>query len=511
MVWGAPTPCSSGGRSAVHTSRGTLASWASTTAGCSSTAAVPLVHSTTAGRPVAIPSPSARKPADRSSWCTWSRTPPVGGQRQRHRRRARAGRHHRVGQSRPDPLVDERRAERGGGRLRRFGAGHARQPRLRGATSSATPHRRRHHRSPADRPAARRPPRLSRRAEARPGSGGGRARLHPDLGVLVAHRRPLWPPTTSWCWSTHRATAPRPGVELDLWGAGRAVAEAGGAGTYLGYSMGGRICLHAALARPERGRPAGADQRHRRTRRPRRPGDAAGPPTSGWPTTCWPSAWRPSWTSGWPSRCSPRLDPEQAHRRARLANTAAGLASSLRLAGTGTQEPLWDRLSELTMPVLVVAGSPRRQVRGAGRAAGHGHRWQRRGGRDPRRRPHRPPGAARHLPRRPRPLAGPHPLTRVPNPRGGTCATERVRTCRPGSGGAVSAAGGGDEQADRQQDAVDQLHPAGPGQHGDQAGSLGPLQHDEDGLLGQEDGGEGEHGPRPVGQAGDDRAPAGRG
>jgi 2-succinyl-6-hydroxy-2,4-cyclohexadiene-1-carboxylate synthase len=41
----------------------------------------------------------------------------------------------------------------------------------------------------------------------------------------------------------------------------------------------------------------------------------------------------------------------------RLGGSAAGLASSLRLAGTGTQEPLWDRLGELTMPVLVVAGA----------------------------------------------------------------------------------------------------------------------------------------------------------
>jgi 2-succinyl-6-hydroxy-2,4-cyclohexadiene-1-carboxylate synthase len=32
------------------------------------------------------------------------------------------------------------------------------------------------------------------------------------------------------------------------------------------------------------------------------------------------------------------------------------LASSLRLAGTGTQEPLWDRLGELAMPVLIIAG-----------------------------------------------------------------------------------------------------------------------------------------------------------
>ena len=40
----------------------------------------------------------------------------------------------------------------------------------------------------------------------------------------------------------------------------------------------------------------------------------------------------------------------------RRTNTAAGLASSLRLAGTGTQTPLWDRLGELAMPVLVVTG-----------------------------------------------------------------------------------------------------------------------------------------------------------
>ena len=40
----------------------------------------------------------------------------------------------------------------------------------------------------------------------------------------------------------------------------------------------------------------------------------------------------------------------------RRRNTAAGLASSLRLMGTGRQEPLWSRLPELEMPVMVVAG-----------------------------------------------------------------------------------------------------------------------------------------------------------
>jgi 2-succinyl-6-hydroxy-2,4-cyclohexadiene-1-carboxylate synthase len=45
----------------------------------------------------------------------------------------------------------------------------------------------------------------------------------------------------------------------------------------------------------------------------------------------------------------------QAEERRR--NSAAGLASSLRLAGTGTQEPLWDRLAKLRTPLLALAGT----------------------------------------------------------------------------------------------------------------------------------------------------------
>ncbi len=41
----------------------------------------------------------------------------------------------------------------------------------------------------------------------------------------------------------------------------------------------------------------------------------------------------------------------------RLRNTATGLASSLRLAGTGTQEPLWDRIPDLAPALLALAGS----------------------------------------------------------------------------------------------------------------------------------------------------------
>ena len=40
----------------------------------------------------------------------------------------------------------------------------------------------------------------------------------------------------------------------------------------------------------------------------------------------------------------------------RRRNTVAGLAASLRLAGTGTQADLWGRLGRLDVPVLVLAG-----------------------------------------------------------------------------------------------------------------------------------------------------------
>ena len=48
---------------------------------------------------------------------------------------------------------------------------------------------------------------------------------------------------------------------------------------------------------------------------------------------------------------------DEAQRAERLRNTADGLASSLRLCGTGTQEPLWDVLPTLSAPVLALAGS----------------------------------------------------------------------------------------------------------------------------------------------------------
>jgi 2-succinyl-6-hydroxy-2,4-cyclohexadiene-1-carboxylate synthase len=48
---------------------------------------------------------------------------------------------------------------------------------------------------------------------------------------------------------------------------------------------------------------------------------------------------------------------DAAERAERGRNSASGLASSLRLCGTGTQEPLWERLRSLPNPTLALAGS----------------------------------------------------------------------------------------------------------------------------------------------------------
>ncbi len=52
-----------------------------------------------------------------------------------------------------------------------------------------------------------------------------------------------------------------------------------------------------------------------------------------------------------------------AARAARCANSAVGLANTLRGMGTGAQEPLWDQLSTLVPPTLLVVGEEDRKFR----------------------------------------------------------------------------------------------------------------------------------------------------
>ncbi len=144
-------------------------------------------------------------------------------------------------------------------------------------------------------------------------------------------------------------------IHTDLWGAATMVAATGGTGDYLGYSLGGRVCLHLALAQPHTvrhlvlvGATAGiADPAARAARRAT--DEALADRLATEPLEQFLTWWlaQPLFRT---------LTPDGATMAARLTNRPMGLATSLRSCGTGTQEPLWDRLHTLTMPVLLIAG-----------------------------------------------------------------------------------------------------------------------------------------------------------
>lgn len=145
------------------------------------------------------------------------------------------------------------------------------------------------------------------------------------------------------------------GIAMDFAEAAAAIGEAGGPATYVGYSMGGRLCLRLALDRPDivqalvlvGASPGLADEAERAARRESDEALAAEIERIG--TAAFLEAWlaQPMFAT---------LTPTPEDLAARLANPPAGLATALRRLGTGGQEPLWSRLGELKMPVLAVAG-----------------------------------------------------------------------------------------------------------------------------------------------------------
>jgi 2-succinyl-6-hydroxy-2,4-cyclohexadiene-1-carboxylate synthase len=153
----------------------------------------------------------------------------------------------------------------------------------------------------------------------------------------------------------HGRSAP---LRLDLWATGHAITRTSGPADLLGYSMGGRMALHAALADSAAVRRlvligATAGIADPRARAQRRADDAAladrieAGGDEGLP------AFLREWLS---SPLFAGLSAEAADVASRLDNTAAGLASSLRLCGTGGQDPLDQRLGEITAPTLLVVG-----------------------------------------------------------------------------------------------------------------------------------------------------------
>jgi len=126
----------------------------------------------------------------------------------------------------------------------------------------------------------------------------------------------------------------------------------------LGYSLGARVGLHVALCAELDlrgvvfiGVTAGIEDPDERGRRRRSDDNMADELEASGDVERFIDAWLRG-------PLFDRLDAnDDAQRSERLRNSATGLASSLRLCGTGTQEPMWDLLPTLTSPVLAMAGT----------------------------------------------------------------------------------------------------------------------------------------------------------
>ena len=126
-------------------------------------------------------------------------------------------------------------------------------------------------------------------------------------------------------------------------------------GILIGYSMGARMALHVALQHPAivsqlvliSGTPGLVTEAERTARRMSDNDLADRIEQIG--TTAFIDEWLalPIFAG---------LDEKTNQREDRLRNTAKGLADSLRFVGTGTQEPHWSNLQQLSMPVHLIVG-----------------------------------------------------------------------------------------------------------------------------------------------------------
>jgi 2-succinyl-6-hydroxy-2,4-cyclohexadiene-1-carboxylate synthase len=169
------------------------------------------------------------------------------------------------------------------------------------------------------------------------------------------------------------ALAPRYRVQtLDFatWTFEERLDEIPAGGAVVGYSMGGRIALHAALRKPRRfhalaliGVSAGVDDRDERSR-----SDEA---LAAWIEQHSIEEVVDRWESQ-PVFASQPAELRARQRPGRLSHDPRKLAQLLRSAGQGAMPPVWDRLHELRCPVLLIAGErDERYVAAAHRMATH--------------------------------------------------------------------------------------------------------------------------------------------
>jgi 2-succinyl-6-hydroxy-2,4-cyclohexadiene-1-carboxylate synthase len=156
-------------------------------------------------------------------------------------------------------------------------------------------------------------------------------------------------------------------IAIDLNATADLLAASYGPAFYVGYSMGGRLALHVALRHPGSVRGlllfgATAGLQTEQERKNRLSSDeilAQDLETIGVP------AFLERWLAG---PLFATLPYNSADLQLRTQNTVGGLASSLRLSGTGSQSSLWDLLGTIRVPTILAAGDRDEKFTSIGRA-----------------------------------------------------------------------------------------------------------------------------------------------